>query len=393
MEKILNKQVEIEPLNREYVKALIQIILDNTFKDPERRRIVEHKDRLNFCCPICGDSKSNRKKRGNLYNNLYYICYNEGCRCSFLSLLKKFNIDIDLNEKIKIYDYLDQNITYKSSDVEFDNFDKLFNVEDLMTFYNDDITHKITELKPLQPGGEVYNYVKTTRKIPRTEDIYQGYYNYTDKWKQPVMVYMNKLKGRVISMQVRNLLGGEKRMFKIYDFSKIYNEVYPDVELDEQEKLSLNKLSHFFNIFHVDFSQPTNFFEGYIDSIFLKNSIGMIGLNTDLSFLLKEDGLDLRFIYDNDVPGFKKSKKMMLDGKKVFLWNKFFLDLVLNYKGNIKKIELVRKLQHIKDFNQLAMIFKKTNVFSKIDNPKYFSRDSIDNIYFNTLEYLFEIYN
>ena len=119
----------------------------------------------------------------------------------------------------------------------------------------------------------------------------------------------------------------------------------------------------------------------------------MIGLNTDLSFLLKEDGLDLRFIYDNDVPGFKKSKKMMLDGKKVFLWNKFFLDLVLNYKGNIKKIELVRKLQHIKDFNQLAMIFKKTNVFSKIDNPKYFSRDSIDNIYFNTLEYLFEIYN
>lgn len=392
MERTLEKKMETEPLNREYVKSLIQMILDKTFTDPERRRIVEYRDRLNFCCPICGDGKSNRKKRGNLYNNLFYICYNEGCKCSFLSLLKKFDIEIDLNEKIKIYEYLDHNVTFKSQDVEFDNFDKLFNVEDLINFYNDDITHKITDLKPLQYGSDVYNHVINTRKILYTDDIYQAYYNFTPKWKQPVMVYMNKLKDKVVSMQVRNLMGGEKRFFKIYDFSKIYGDIYPNESLDEQEKLALNKLSHFFNIFKVNFNLPTNLFEGYIDSIFLNNSIGMIGLNTDLSFLLKEDGLDLRFVYDNDIPGFKKSKKMMEEGKKVFLWNKFFLDLIKSYKGKVNKIDLIRKLQHIKDFNQLAQIFKNSNIFSKIDNPKYFSNNCMDNIYFNTLEFVYELY-
>lgn len=49
-------------------------------------------NRWNFRCPICGDSKKSKKKmRGNYYpkNNSYY-CFNEGCSCSGLYILARF---------------------------------------------------------------------------------------------------------------------------------------------------------------------------------------------------------------------------------------------------------------------------------------------------------------
>jgi hypothetical protein len=192
----------------------------------------------------------------------------------------------------------------------------------------------------------------------------------------------------VVSLQVRNLLDGDKRMFKIYDFSKIFFEIYPEGELDEQEKLSYDKLSHFFNIFRINWTTPVNIFEGYIDSLFLPNSIGMIGVNTDLSFLLKEEGLELRFIYDNDKAG-KKKARLMIEGKsKIFLWNKFFLDIIKGYKGKMSKDELIETLDHIKDFNMLQLKFSKKPIFERFDFEKYFSNDDLDIYYLEDLKEL-----
>ena len=202
------------------------------------------------------------------------------------------------------------------------------------------------------------------------------------------MVYLNKVKDKVVSLQVRNLLDGDKRLFKIYDFSKIWNEIHPDEELDEQEKISFDKLSHFFNIFRVDFTRSVCFFEGYIDSLFLPNSIGLVGVNTDMSFLLKEDGLDLKFIYDNDKAGFKKSRQMIEEHKPVFLWNKMFLDMIKQYKGKMSKQELVEIFINIKDFNGFQLKFKKGPVYKLFDLDKYFSRDDLDIYYLDNLKEL-----
>jgi hypothetical protein len=200
---------------------------------------------------------------------------------------------------------------------------------------------------------------------------------------------MNKIKDKVVSFQVRNLLEGEKRYFKIFDFSMIYDMMHPDGELDDQERISYDKLSHFFNIFNVDFSRPVHMFEGYTDSLFLSNSIGQIGVNTDLSFLLKEEGIDFRFIYDNDTAGFKKSRKMLEEGRYVFLWNKFFLDMIKDYKGNKSKTEMIKILKETKDFNSLGKKFSRP--IEKIFNfDKYFTRDELDIYYLMDLEQLYK---
>jgi hypothetical protein len=130
-------------------------------------------------------------------------------------------------------------------------------------------------------------------------------------------------------------------------------------------------------------------FEGYTDSLFLSNSIGQIGVNTDLSFLLKEEGIEFRFIYDNDESGFKKTRKMLESGFKVFLWNKFFLDMIREYKGNKPKSEMVKMLKSTKDFNSLAKRFSRP--IEKIFNfEKYFTNDELDIYYLMDLEQLYK---
>jgi len=395
MQEILETTMDNLTLDKVYVKSIIQQILNNAHTLPEKRKIIEYNGELNFACPICGDStKIHSKKRGHLYyNSFWFKCYNEdSCSRSFTSLLRTFNVEMDLDKKLELYNYLDSNITYHNTEeVQFDKLDKLFNVQDLMDFYSDKKFRHITNLRPLQYGSVVYNHVVNVRKISNTTDIYEGLFYFTEKWSQPVMIFLNKIKDKVVSMQVRNLLEGDKRLFKIYDFSKIYFEINPEGELDDQEKISYDKLSHFFNIFKVDFSLPVNMFEGYVDSLFLQNSIGMIGVNTDLSFLLSEDGLELRFAYDNDKAGMKKSREMIEQKYKVFLWNKFFLDFIKDYKGKMTKDRLVESLKNIKDFNKLQLKFKKP-IEQIFDFNKYFSSDELDIYYLMDLEQLYKMY-
>lgn len=398
MNDVIENKMKNTELDKEYIKSLIQVILNKSHNFTEKRRIVERNNEIVFACPICSDSGrnggNNNIKRAHIYyNSMFMKCYNNPeCSCSFTKLLKTFNVDMDLDKKLELYDYIENNVSYKRTDeVQFDNLDKLFNVQDLMDFYSDKKFRYITNLKPLQPGSIVYNHVVNVRKIKNTNDIYEGIYHYNDKWSQYIMIFLNKVKDKVVSMQVRNLLDGDKRLFKIYDFSKIYYEINPEGELDDLEKISYDKLSHFFNIFKVDFNNPVTMFEGYVDSLFLPNSIGMIGINTDLSFLLKEEGLNLRFLYDNDNVGMKKSRQMIEQHHKVFLWNKFFLDFIKDYKGKLPKDKLVKSLKKIKDFNKLQLKFRKP--IDKIFNfDKYFSDDELDIYYLMDLDQLYKMY-
>ena len=83
-------------LDMNYIESKIQNILNREFKDIPQKRVIKrfptnsNPDRLNFACPICGDSERTlSKKRGNLYfKNMQYICFNsDGCSRSFLKLL------------------------------------------------------------------------------------------------------------------------------------------------------------------------------------------------------------------------------------------------------------------------------------------------------------------
>src|ERR1035437_5681996 len=84
-----NKDSEKSPiptnnLSLDKIVPILKEILRQRFpNDSERQRVIPQLNgtRLNFCCPWCGDSHDNaRKKRGNFYTNwLYFKCYNGGC--------------------------------------------------------------------------------------------------------------------------------------------------------------------------------------------------------------------------------------------------------------------------------------------------------------------------
>lgn len=392
MLEIDNTSVTSGNIDKEYIKTLIYDILDKHHSNPYKKRIIEHPDRLNFACPICGDSeKDNHKKRGNLYfKNMLYICYNdESCKRSFTKFLDTFGIKMDIDEKIKLYEYLEQNIHFKTQGkIEISSLDKLIPIDKIFEHYCGNTKNRgLSLVRPLTENSKVYNHIKFKRKIYNPVNIYEGEYYITPTWKQEVMVFINQMDDKVISLQTRNLLDGNKRMFDIKDFSKLYSEIFPTVELDEQEKISYDKLSHFFNIFNIDFSETVTLFEGYVDSLFLPNSIGMIGINTDFSFLTKEEGLDLRFLYDNDESGFKKSEKMLMDGYTVFLWNKLFLDILKKYNGN--KLEMCYNLMEIKDFNSFYLKSKKP-LYKMFNLAEYFSNNKLDSLYFFDLDVLYK---
>jgi hypothetical protein len=369
-------------LDKDYIKNKIQKILNNTHNNPNKREIKEFHDRLNFACPICGDSnKVSTKKRGNLYfKNLMFKCFNNGCHMSFIKLCKEFNVDIDIEDRLNLYNYIDNNTYYtpENDDFVLSSLNRLIEIDKLVDFYNTHPEFKILNIKPIQKNSVVHQYLLLNRNITQYDNLYQAEFKHSDKWIEPVVLILNKHKSLILGMQIRNLKEDKnKRFYKIYDFGMIYNDMFPNEQLDEFELLNYNKLSHFFNILNVDFSKPVTIFEGYFDSYFFPNSIGVIGTNTDLTFLLKDDSLDIRFFYDNDKAGYNEAIKQLNNGYKVFLWRLLFKNIL---KNKPDKYSAQFRLLKIKDLNKLAVETKKSP-YQLLSLEDYFSKDEFDKIY------------
>ena len=156
-----------------------------------------------------------------------------------------------------------------------------------------------------------------------------------------------------------------------------------NTDYDITEMVIYNKLSYFFNILNVDFSHTVTIFEGYIDSLFYPNSIGVVGVNTDVKFL-ETNNLEIQYFYDNDIAGYKKSEKKIKDGFKVFLWNKLFENVVDNKKSD-DPYKLLNRINKVKDLNKLAEF--ANNPYSKLKLSNFFSEDIYDIKYLPKIKY------
>lgn len=377
-------------LDKDYIKSRVLDVLKSAHRDPRKWKIKEFPDRLQYSCPVCGDSEKapGRKLRGTLYySNMMHICFNEdNCNCSFPKLMTTYGVELDLQKKMDIYDYIDANIKYKKDDnFVISKLDKLIDINELTEKFNADPDSQFSNFSPVQPKSAVYQHLKYDRLISNFENIYEADFQMSPKWVEKVMVILNKSGDKVLGLQVRNLKSGYKRMFKTYNFEKLYNMMHPDEPLDEIEAVSYNKISNFYNILNVNWDQKVTIFEGYIDSIFFPNSIGAIGLNSidEMSFLMSDD-LQLQFFFDQDNVGVKKSVKMLEDGHRVFLWQKFVERLIKNKKD---KYSAKRYMHTIKDLNKLVQEMKNTDPFNKLKLNDYFSNDKFDRLYLDFTVY------
>lgn len=375
--KVNKSHMEID---KKYIREKIQSILDRVHQEPEKRRIRETEKSLEFACPICGDSEKNvRKKRGTLYlKNMMYICYHDrdNCSRSFMRLLSTFGIEVDPDHRMAIYDHVDRNVPVRGDDGPAGGtLDHLVDVSEFLEKVNEG-RHRITNVGPVVRGSVVDHYLRD-RKVTPSGNLLQGTYLLTEKWSQDVVIVLNQNRGKMLGFQLRNLKNGsgrfDSRMYRLYDYSAL-REIVPDGPMDEQEMLPYNKLSHFYGILGVDFDRTVTVFEGYFDSLFFPNAIGTTGVDTDLTFLLNNDSVRIRFFYDNDSAGKGKSVKMIDRGQSVFLWKKLFEDVS---KKKRDRYEAEKFLSKIKDLNQLALLTKEPP-YSKFDLEKYFSVDVLD---------------
>ncbi|MCK9445522.1 hypothetical protein M0Q50_01345 [bacterium] len=390
-------------LDINYIQNKIQNILDKNHTVDAKKRIKRYPsdsnpERLNFSCPCCGDSDSNaNKKRGNIYSvNAMYKCYNCGAYMSFTKLCDTFGEQIDMENRIKIYNYIDNNLKYTKTDNSFvvNSLERLIPIEDFVEYFNNKINSWLIDIMPVQKNSHVYQYLKYDRMVPNfEEDIYQGTYRVVRdgviKFSCKVLINMNMSNGMLLGIQLRNLeKEKEKRFFKIIEFDELYNYMHPNDPLDDIESISYNKLSHFYNILNVNFEKPVTIFEGFLDSKFCDNAIGMVGLNSSrelLNFLLEsDDDLQLRFFYDKDAPGIKMTTELLNKGYQVFLWNKLFEKII---KKSIDKNEAKKRLSNIKDLNDLAINAKDQFIYNKLKLDNYFSKDKYDIIYIDKLIY------
>lgn len=383
-----------ELLDKEFLKIKIQNILNKEFRDSNRKIIKIYPERFNFCCPCCGDSqKSVHKKRGNLYFNLRFKCFNCDTSMSFIKFCDKFNEQIEMDDRIKLYNYIDNHVKYtKTNEHTLDVLDSLIPVKDFVEFFNNHPRSWLVDIKPVEKNSHVYQYLKFDRLIDNFDDIYQGVYQVWREgkvvYKTRVMISLNKGEDMLLGIQLRNLEKDKiKRFYKIVEFEEIYNFMHPTEPLDEMEAISYNKLSHFFNILNVDFESKVTIFEGFIDSKFCYggNSIGLVGAKNSedlLKFLTEsEDNLDLQFFFDNDVTGIKKAQEMMKKGFPIFLWNKLFEKLSEKKDYYTAK----NKLEGIIDLNDMVKAANNPNVYDSLKLYKFFSKDEFDIYYVDKL--------
>jgi DNA-directed RNA polymerase subunit RPC12/RpoP len=368
-------------VDKSYIKSIVQRILDKSFTSSSKRKIVDYEDRLNLACPYCGDSNNEYKKRGNLYfNKLFYICFNCDKKTSFDKLSKDFNEILDPSKKMEIINHLNSVIEYKDFDLSLSEIglEKLISLKDLESLFNgpNNIT-PIFDFKPISKGSGIHKYL-IGRGIPDNlhTNIYQAKFSKGDDGNfEHIIVLLNRRGDRVLGLQVRNLKGGKKRFFLIYNWESLYRWVNgDDVDLDMNESIIYNKISYYFNILNVDFSKIITIFEGYLDSLFYPNSIGVVGTNTDLR-TIENQNLEIQYFFDNDVAGFKKSEEKIRKGGRIFLWKKLFEDIVKKKKDQDPD-KLLYRISKVKDMNKLNEIVP--NAYQKLDLPQYFSEDMLD---------------
>ncbi len=375
-------------LDKDYIKSKVQEILDKVHTDPRKRVIKVYPDRLQFACEKCGDSATDsNKKRAHLYfKNMFKVCYNESCNMSFTKMMKENDIELDLEKKSDIYNYIDTNIKWDKKEDNFvvQKLDRLIDIDFLTEQFNNNPATQFSKFSPIKNNSAAYQYLKYDRLIENFENIYEAEYAITPKWHEKVIVLLNKSGKKVLGLQIRNMKPGDKRMFKVFNFEKLHNMLHPEDPLDEIEAVSYNKISNFYNILNVDWDKPVTIFEGYLDSIFYPNSISGIGTNSmDINFLLNDD-LYIRFFYDQDSVGIRKSLSMLEKGYNVFLWQKLNETLIKNKKD---KYEAKKYCMKIKDLNKLVQEMKNPNAADKLHLEKYFSNDMFDKLYLDDSQY------
>jgi len=328
---------------------LLKILKDTFPTGSAKQKIIIHNDRLQFSCVFCHDSAENPyKKRGNIYlDSMMYHCYNGGCdtHMNLFDFLKLYNaLDNFTQDEILFI----KNTSYQ----QIDKYEKYINLKyDVLTL---SISKFICEF------GIDKDIIKKEHNLINIEDSNIKYYllnRLQKKWnnmlydaKKNEIYIFNEYNGKILGYQKRIFNNNVK--YLTYNYNKIYKLYNLNYHVNDDMMRKLNILSTLFGIFNVDFNKYITIFEGPFDSFLYPNSIATCSANNKFPFDLP----NLRFFFDNDETGLKKTIEILKEKKYAFVWEKYLKDNNINEK--------------IKDLTDLLVYIKKhpNQKFTKISN-------------------------
>lgn len=304
------------------------------------RETISRQNSYNFKCQICGDGKSKHKKRGYLLlfkDKWIYKCHN--CSISMLAekwlkeyfpiLYRQYIIDLIKNDESKPDD--------KEVRCSFIKKEEVYNEEkEVKTFVP--ILKEKTQL-----FIDAIDFC-ISRKIP--ENV----------WKRWFVSVSGKYKNRII--------------IPFYDDkNKIY--FYQARALRNQEPKYLCRLGEkeFYNIYNVDKNSPIQVTEGPVDSLFLSNSIAILGcsLSNENFYKIKQLG-KIFWLFDFDDAGLKASNEYITRGESVFLWKKYAKEVGLPEREKF-------------DINDLMIFFNRERPFTFDELKNFYSSSIYDKIW------------
>ena len=350
----LDSQLTIQEY-RDRLVSLLQPILDQRFSPghPKSKILLKH-GRINFACPYCGDSmRSDWAKRGNFIligkHKNYFKCHN----CGEFKRIDHFFRDYKTELKLDAINYMMDNLgdfhtiegaKYDMSVLlDMDHLDKYaIDRQEFLRHFG------LVEVK----DSPVWSWLTNRLQFKHEKFLYNTNKNY-------LLILNLTPSGKILGAQKR-LFSGYNR-FETYKLSKLYELMKKPLETNEEQTDYLDTLSMIFNVCLINVNKPITLFEGPMDAFLFKNSIANTGANKELPI-----EIPVRYWYDSDETGKKKSLQHIEQDEEVFLWDKFINDIGLPYK---KKW----------DWNDAVIWIKKNNITTPLIDT-YFSGDPLDAI-------------
>ena len=247
----------------------------------------------NFRCNYCGDSERQKSKaRGYLYqikNDYNYKCHN----CGVTRTLTNFLKDLDT--------------------VLYDQY--------VMERYKNGLTGKKSNTPEPEFKFEVPIFKKKSFNLPTISELNKEHLArvYLEKRQIPEK-FLNQL---YYCEKFKEWTNTQKETFKSvqYDEPRIIIPLIKDGEIFGYQGRSLNKSSKvkyitiilddnqpkIFGWDNVDWKKTIYIVEGPFDSMFLNNSIAMVGADMDYMFFIQNYDCEFVFVYDNE----KRNKEMI----------------------------------------------------------------------------------
>jgi transcription elongation factor Elf1 len=264
--------------------------------------------KINFRCPICGDSQKSRSKaRGWILerdNKFSYYCHNCGASHSFRNFLK-------MQDPMLYNDYVAQKFVANTTSEDTKDTTESFKTQ--APKFKSNPLKKIKKISQLPFDHPVKRYIEK-RKIP-PHHHYRLYFAQKFKtWINEIIPgkfeHVGKDEPRLIIPfldERGNCFGVSARGFNPDGIR------YITIMFEERQKI--------FGLDKVNFNHPYYIVEGAIDSFFLENAISMNGAEgTTHDIQQIENGI---FVFDAEPRNkeiHKRMEKVIKNGHKICIW-------------------------------------------------------------------------